>query len=65
MLATEAMADEVVSEWVKENTIARHPPRRWGKPEEVVTALLYLVSPASAYVTGSEVVADGSLSGAW
>jgi len=32
---------------------------RVGRPEEVATALLYLASPASSYVTGSHVTVDG------
>ena len=37
----------------------RVPLGRVGRPEEVATALLYLASPASSYVTGSTVVVDG------
>ena len=32
---------------------------RVGQPAEVATALLYLASPASSYVTGSNVTVDG------
>lgn len=40
------------------------PLGRLGKPEEVRAALLYLVSPAATYVTGSTVYVDGGYS-AW
>ena len=35
------------------------PLGRFGEPEEVVTACLFLASPASSFVTGSDVVVDG------
>lgn len=40
---------------------ARTPMGRWGTPEELATAALYLVSPASGYTTGSIVTVDGGL----
>lgn len=35
------------------------PLKRWGKPEEVAGAMLYLASEAAAYVTGQTIVVDG------
>jgi NAD(P)-dependent dehydrogenase (short-subunit alcohol dehydrogenase family) len=35
------------------------PMRRFGQPEEIVTACLFLASPASSYVTGASIVVDG------
>lgn len=35
------------------------PLRRTGRPEEIRTAILFLCSPASTYVTGSNVMVDG------
>jgi gluconate 5-dehydrogenase len=40
---------------------ARTPMGRWGSPEELATAALYLASPASGYTTGSIVTVDGGL----
>ncbi len=37
------------------------PYRRLLKPDEVAGALLYLVSPASAFVTGTSIAVDGGL----
>ncbi|EST36518.1 glucose 1-dehydrogenase [Streptomyces roseochromogenus] len=37
------------------------PLRRMGRPEEVAELVLYLVSDASAYVTGAEFTVDGGL----
>jgi len=35
------------------------PMARFGEPDEIVTACLFLASSASTYVTGSEIVVDG------
>jgi NAD(P)-dependent dehydrogenase (short-subunit alcohol dehydrogenase family) len=35
------------------------PLRRWGEPEDVAKAALYLASELSSYVTGSSLVVDG------
>lgn len=35
------------------------PLGRFGDPSEIVTACLFLASPASAYVTGADIVVDG------
>lgn len=35
------------------------PMHRMGKPEELIPAVLYLVSPAAGYTTGTDVIVDG------
>jgi NAD(P)-dependent dehydrogenase (short-subunit alcohol dehydrogenase family) len=37
------------------------PLRRQGRPAEVVSAMLYLASPAASYITGQNLVIDGGL----
>jgi 2-deoxy-D-gluconate 3-dehydrogenase len=37
----------------------RIPMARWGKPEDLATAVLFLASPASGYVTGTTIAVDG------
>jgi len=37
----------------------RIPMRRFGEPYEIVTAALFLASPLSSYVTGSDIIVDG------
>jgi len=42
-----------------QDMLRRIPMGRYGKPEEVAYAVLYLASDESSFVTGSEVVVDG------
>ena len=41
---------------------AQIPLKRFGTPDEIASAVLYLASPESAYIVGSELVADGGMS---
>jgi gluconate 5-dehydrogenase len=43
--------------WVK----GRTPARRWGKPEELIGATVFLASPASGYVNGQIIYIDGGM----
>ena len=43
----------------KEQILSRIPAGRWGEPEDIQGAILYLASPASDYVTGTVLVVDG------
>jgi len=43
--------------WVK----ARTPAGRWGRPEDLVGAVVFLASPASDYVNGQIIYVDGGL----
>jgi NAD(P)-dependent dehydrogenase (short-subunit alcohol dehydrogenase family) len=42
--------------------LARTPLGRWGKPEEIANAALYLGSPIASFVTGTILVVDGGYS---
>jgi len=35
------------------------PLKRWGEPDEIAKAMLYLASEDAAYVTGQTIVVDG------
>jgi gluconate 5-dehydrogenase len=43
--------------WVK----GRTPARRWGRPEELIGAAVFLASPASEYVNGQIIYIDGGM----
>lgn len=44
-------------QWLKNRT----PSNRWGNPEELIGALLFLASNASSYVNGQMIYVDGGL----
>lgn len=44
--------------------LERTPLRRFGTPDEVASAVLFLCSPAASYVAGSALVVDGGYSAA-
>lgn len=41
---------------------AQVPLKRFGTPDEIASAVLYLASPESAYIVGTELVVDGGMS---
>ena len=47
--------DEARNAWI----LAQTPMRRWGRPEDLVSAAVYLASPASDFVTGQTLSVDG------
>jgi 3-oxoacyl-[acyl-carrier protein] reductase len=53
---TEALGDLALEDAKK-----RIPAKRLGSPEDVAAAVLYLASPAAAYVTGQVLVVDGGM----
>jgi len=48
---------------IEKSVIGRVPMGRWGRPEEIAQAALFLASDASSYMTGQTLVIDGGLSG--
>lgn len=51
-------------EKARADSIARHPARRFGKPEDVANVVAWLVSAESAFVTGQCITIDGGLTAA-
>lgn len=41
---------------------AQIPVKRFGRPEEVASAVVYLASPVAAFVVGTELIVDGGMS---
>ena len=56
---TEMTADAIADEKISARLLERTVLRRFGSPEELAGALLFLASPASGYVTGSVLTVDG------
>lgn len=51
-------------EKARADSIARHPARRFGKPEDVANVVAWLISSESAFVTGHCITIDGGLTAA-
>jgi NAD(P)-dependent dehydrogenase (short-subunit alcohol dehydrogenase family) len=49
-------------EAAKQLRLARNPTGRFGKPEEVVNAAIYLASDESRWTNGAQLVVDGGIS---
>ncbi len=46
---------------VYDSTISRIPMRRWGEPEEMGDASLFLASSMASYITGQMLLVDGGI----
>jgi gluconate 5-dehydrogenase len=51
------LSNQQFDSWVK----ARTPARRWGKPEELAGAAIFLASSASDYISGQMIYIDGGI----
>ena len=58
MIETKLIHENLTDE-EREKDMAEYPLKRYGKPEEVAWAIIYLLSDASAWITGSSLVIDG------
>lgn len=54
------MSDQFPEGYI-ESQLPRVPAGRPGDPEELAAAVVFLASPAAAYVTGATLVVDGGL----
>lgn len=62
MIETTALSDIPLDDEQYQKNVNRYPLKRYGKPEEVAYAIIYLLSDASTWVTGTELKIDGGLS---
>ncbi len=51
--------------WESVVDIEKSPPGKYGQPEDVANAALYLASDDAGYVTGSAIVVDGGYAAEW
>ena len=61
MVETDLIKNLPVTEQERETNLQRYPLHRYGKPEEVAYAVIYLLSDASAWTTGTALKLDGGL----
>lgn len=59
MIETNLMKDDSITEEQIAADVLRYPLKRYGKPEEVAWAAIYLLSDASKWVTGTNLLIDG------
>ena len=59
MIETGLMKDGRITTEQLEEDMKRYPLKRYGKPEEVAWAAIYLLSDASNWITGSSLLLDG------
>jgi NAD(P)-dependent dehydrogenase (short-subunit alcohol dehydrogenase family) len=57
MIHTENVTDEMLDETAK-----KLPMKRFAEPEEVANAVVFLLSEAASYITGTEITVDGGSS---
>ena len=62
MVHTPLIQETSFSETDLQKDMERYPLGRYGKPEEIAHAIIYLLSDASGWVTGISLVIDGGLS---
>lgn len=61
MVKTHMTSNLVMGEDDLAKDMARYPLKRYGNPEDVAWAIIYLLSDASAWVTGTQLVIDGGI----
>lgn len=60
-VATNILSAGVISEEQLKDNMAKYPLGRFGKPEDIAYAIIYLLSDASSWVTGHTLVVDGGM----
>lgn len=60
-VATNILSAGTISEEQLKENMAKYPLGRFGKPEDIAHAIIYLLSDASSWVTGHTLVVDGGV----
>lgn len=42
-----------------EDIVSRIPMERWGSPDDIADAVVFLAGPRSSFITGHDIVVDG------
>lgn len=61
-IETPFLNNSLIDEETTKADITKYPLGRYGKPEEVAWSIIYLLSDASQWITGSDIVIDGGRS---
>lgn len=61
MVKTELVANLTFTEEELQKDMARYPMGRYGDPDDVANAVIYLLSDASSWISGVSLVVDGGL----
>jgi NAD(P)-dependent dehydrogenase (short-subunit alcohol dehydrogenase family) len=59
MIDTDIFSGSAITQDQLDEDMKRYPLGRYGKPEEVAYAVIYLLSDASSWTTGSNLLIDG------
>lgn len=59
MINTAILDSGVISDEQLKEDAQKYPLKRYGKPEEVAYGVIYLLSDASSWTTGSNLLIDG------
>lgn len=62
MINSSLMSEGIITSVQLQEDMKRYPLKRYGKPEEVAFATIYLLSDAAKWVTGSNLLIDGGYS---
>ena len=60
-VATNILSAGTISEEDLKKNVSAYPLGRFGKPEDIANAIIYLLSDASSWVTGHTLVVDGGV----
>ena len=59
MVETKLISSGTYTDEDKQNDLTLYPLGRYGQPKDIARAMVFLLSDASAWMTGSELVIDG------